>query len=129
MEINKRDLTDNKNKLEREQPHESFLTRIKNRFIRNIKFHYKYILVLILVLVIILLLPNPNKQSKCNSGLSLKGGAFENGVQTMTRITEKIIGFYILLGVILILPFIPVVAYVGLIYFIVRNILSRIKDV
>ncbi len=125
MEINKRELNDDKNKLE--QSDESFLTKIKNKFIRNLKFHYKYIILLTIVLVIILLLPN--KKNTCNSGLSLlKGGAFENGVQTMTIVTEKILGFYLILGLILILPIIPVVAYVGLIYLIIRNIISKVKQ-
>jgi hypothetical protein len=126
MEINKSDLNDNKNKLEHKQSNESFLTRIKNKFIRNLKFHYKYIILLTIVLIIILLLPNKSKT--CNSGLTLKGGAFENGVQTMTRVTEKILGVYLILGIILILPIIPVVAYVGLIYFIIRNLVSRVKE-
>lgn len=125
MENNKRELNDDKNKLE--QSNETIFTKIKNKFIRNLKFHYKYIILLTIVLVIILLLPN--KTNTCNSGLSLlKGGAFENGVQTMTRVTEKILGFYLILGFILILPIIPVVAYVGLIYFIIRNIISRVKQ-
>jgi hypothetical protein len=124
MENNKREINDNKNKLE--QHDESFFSKIKNKFIRNLKFHYKYIILLTIVLVIILLLPN--KTNKCNSGLYLlKGGAFENGVQTMTMVTEKILGFYLILGCILILPIIPVVAYIGLIYFIIRNIISRAR--
>jgi hypothetical protein len=128
MEINKREINDDKNKLELEQYSESFFTKIKNKFIRNLKFHYKYIILLTIVLVIILLLPINNKTKSCNSGLALKGGAFENGVQTMTRVTEKILGFYLILGFILLLPVVPVVAYIGLIYFIITNMVKRIRQ-
>lgn len=121
MEINKIDLNDDKNKLE--QANQSFVTKIKNKFIRNLKFHYKYIILLTIVLVIILLLPN--NKTKCNS---FRGGAFENGVQTMTKVTEKILGFYLVLGLILLLPIIPVVAYIGLIFIIIKGILSRVSQ-
>jgi hypothetical protein len=121
MEINKRDLNDDKNKLE--QSNQSFVIKLKNKFIRNLKFHYKYIILLTIVLVIILLLPN--NKTKCKT---FRGGAFENGVQTMTMVTEKILGFYLVLGLILLLPIIPVVAYVGLIFIILKGILSRVSQ-
>ncbi len=123
MENNKSKINDDKNKLDHNN--QSFLTKIKNKFISNLKLHYKYISILIIILVIILLLPDKN--TKCNRLYSLKGGAFENGVQTMTMLTEKILGFYLILGFILILPIIPVVAYVGLIYLIVRNMISKVS--
>jgi hypothetical protein len=121
MEINKRDLNDDKNKLE--QSNQSFVIKLKNKFIRNLKFHYKYIILLTIVLVIILLLPN--NKNKCKT---FRGGAFENGVQTMTMVTEKILGFYLVLGLILLLPIIPVVAYIGLIFIILKGILSKVSQ-
>jgi hypothetical protein len=121
MEINKRDLNDDKSKLE--QSNQSFIIKLKNKFIRNLKFHYKYIILLSIVLVIILLLPN--NKTKCKT---FRGGAFENGVQTMTMVTEKILGFYLVLGLILLLPIIPVVAYIGLIFIILKGILSRVRQ-